>query len=79
MGRVELKHYPASKLPPELRGVIKLDSLVTITVEEVDRGAVPLTGTDMRAYLTNTRSKLANLSQGQAAEQVRKLRDEWDD
>ena len=78
MGRVELKHYPASKLPDELRGEIALNSLVTVTIEETDK-KTPLSGKQLHDFLTSARSRLATLNPGEGTERIRKLRDEWDD
>ncbi len=79
MGRIELKHYPASKLPDELRGEIALNSLVTVTVEETDKTTTPLSGKQLRDFLTSVRSRQATLQPGEGVERIRKLRDEWDD
>ena len=79
MGRIELKHYPASKLPDELRGEIALNSLVTVTVEETEETTTPLKGKQMHDFLTSARSRLATLHPGGGAERIRKLRDEWED
>ena len=79
MGRIELKHYPASKLPDELRGEIALNSLVTVTVEETVMGTIPLNGKQLHDFLTSARSHHATLHPGVGAERIRKLRDEWED
>jgi hypothetical protein len=79
MGRVELRHYPASKLPDELRGEIALNSFVTVRIEETDKAPLPLNGTQLRDFLTSARSRLATLRPGEGAERIRRLRDEWDD
>jgi hypothetical protein len=80
MGRVELKHYPASKLPAELRGAIGLESIVSILVEEeAEATQKPLTGKDLKQFIETSQRNNKGVSIEEAVRRIRELRDEWDD
>ena len=80
MGRVELKHYPASKLPADLRGEIGLDSIVSVVVEvESDDLVKPLTGSELKQFIENSQRRNKGVSIEEAVRRIRELRDEWDD
>lgn len=80
MGRVELRHYPASKLPAELRGEIGLGSIVRVLVqEEGDKDQIPLTGNALKNYIESAQRQSKGVSIEEAVRRIRELRDEWDD
>jgi hypothetical protein len=80
MGRVELRHYPASKLPAELRGEIGLESIVSILVEEEAAATQkPLTGRDLKQFIETSQRNNKGVSIEEAVRRIRELRDEWDD
>jgi len=76
MGRHVLDHYPASKLPDELRGNISASATVRVIVEE-EAAKVP--DRQMLVDLMNlARRGAGNVSLEEAVQRVRDLRDEWD-
>lgn len=77
MGRVELKHYPASKLPNELRGAFIEGDFVNITVEA--DASRPMTQEDLLKMLKHNFPRGEGVPIEEAVKRVRKLRDEWDD
>lgn len=80
MNRIVKEHYPASKLPEDLREGLDPDGKVTVTViEEVPVGSEaeerePMTLEEIFAYRF-----IAPRSMDEIDEAMRKLRDEWDD
>lgn len=76
MNKIVLEHYPASKLPEELRGTIALDASVKVTVEEEAETSIS------REELIRLTRKAQARSRGtpieEAVERIRALRDEWD-
>lgn len=76
MNRVVREHYPASKLPDDLREGIDPGMMVTVTVQE--EAARP-----SRELLVDLVRRAASEARGVSAEEavrrVRELRDEWDD
>lgn len=78
MNKIVLEHYPASKLPVELRGTIAPNASVKVTVEEEARKPLPLN--QLHRQLQNYRSSLGRkVTIEEAVARVRELRDEWDD
>jgi hypothetical protein len=78
MNRIVREHYPASKLPAELREGLAPGASVTVTVEEEARKAQ--SPDDMRRQLLAVRQSLKRKATvEEAAARVRELRDEWDD
>ncbi len=78
MGRVELRHYPASKLPPELRGAFVEGEFVNVTVE-VD-AEKPLSREEaLKRMLHRPVPTGTGVSIEEAVARIRELRDEWDD
>lgn len=78
MNRVVREHYPASKLPDELRGKIARDSSVKITIEEEIRQ--PFSATDLARQLREYRKTNPKpVTIEEAVDRIRRLRDEWDD
>lgn len=79
MGRIVLEHYPAAKLPNDLRGDIALAAMVKVVVEEEADRSVPLSGNAVRDLLMRTRGKNRPVTSEEAVARIRALRDEWDD
>ena len=76
MGKIVLEHYPASKLPRDLRQGMPENAIVRITVEE----EIP-SSPDQRklvALMDQARRGARKLTLEDAVRRVRKLRDEWD-
>lgn len=78
MNKIVLEHYPASKLPAELRGAIAPNASVTITVEEEARKPLPIDEL-RRQWLDVRRTLKHKITVEEAVARVRELRDEWDD
>ena len=79
MNKIVRDHYPASKLPPELRQGIPDTAQVQVTVVEE---AQPKTQEELLAMLDAYRAKLKPeefTTEAEAVSRVRALRDEWDD
>lgn len=76
MNKVILEHYPASKLPDELREGIALSASVRVTVEEEAKR--PLNHTRLLELMRNAQANAAGTSLEEAVARVRALRDEWD-
>jgi hypothetical protein len=77
MNRVILEHYPASKLPDELREGIGLGASVKVTVEEEDNR--PLGRKQLLELMRNAQASAPGTSLEEAVARVRALRDEWED
>ena len=77
MNKIVLEHYPASKLPDELRAGIAGDAAVTVTVE-VESGRPTLSWDEMLELVNKVQAKGYNTSLEEAVARVRELRDEWD-
>lgn len=77
MNRIVREHYPASKLPPDLRQGLGADASVTVTIqEEAPRRLSP---EELRQQLQTYRQGLSRHSTlDEAVARVRELRDEWD-
>jgi hypothetical protein len=78
MGRVELRHYPASKLPTELRGTFAEGDFVNVTVEtDADK---PLSREEvLKKMLHHPVPAGKGVSIEEAVRRIRELRDEWED
>lgn len=80
MNKVVIEHYPASRLPEDLKAAVGGAGSVTITVErELTR---PLRGEELVAQLRA--EKLGKrpedgVSSEEAVGRIRVLRDEWED
>jgi hypothetical protein len=77
MGRVELRHYPASKLPAELRGAFVEGDFVNVTVEADPNK--PASREDVLKVLRRHVPDGEGVSIEEAVRRIRELRDEWDD
>lgn len=78
MNKIVREHYPASKLPPELREGLAPDASVTVTVQEEARK--PVSVEELHQQLLDYRKNLSRkVTIEEAVARVRELRDEWDD
>lgn len=77
MNKVILEHYPASRLPDELREGIALSASVTVTVEEEAKR--PLARKQLLELMRNAQANAPGTSLEEAVARVRALRDEWED
>lgn len=78
MNKIVLEHYPASKLPEDLREGIAPEASVKVTVEEEARK--PPSAQELRRQWLEVRKNLKHeVSLEEAVARVRELRDEWDD
>ena len=75
MNKVVREHYPAAKLPDDLRGTLDLGARVKVTiVEETSRATARAQAiADLIAH-----REMLRPSANDAVERVRALRDEWD-
>jgi hypothetical protein len=75
MNRIVLHHFPASKLPDEMRGEVDPSATVTVTVEEEEKRPEKVMTLEeiwaLRAPPFRTAEEID--------EQLRRDRDEWDD
>lgn len=76
MNRIVKKHYPASKLPEDLREGIAPGGQVCITIEEE---RVPATADQLKAMIEEAQRHAKEGTIDDAVARVRALRDEWDD
>jgi hypothetical protein len=77
MGRVELRHYPASKLPAELRGAFVEGDFVNVAVEA--DAEKPASREEVLKVLRRHVPDGQGVSIEEAVRRIRELRDEWDD
>jgi len=77
MNKIVLEHYPASKLPEDLRGNMSPDASVTIVIEEES----PLSGSReaVLKLIRDAQARSRGVTAEEAVARIRKLRDEWDD
>jgi hypothetical protein len=76
MNKIVREHYPASKLPDELRQGIASDASVRVTVEE--EGSVAPSREKLLALMEEARRHAGKVTLEEAVQRVRTLRDEWD-
>lgn len=78
MNKIVREHYPASKLPEELRTGLPSDASVKVTVEE----ELPEGRTSRAEFAKQLEAVRRNLdrkvSVEEAVARIRELRDEWD-
>ncbi|MER8881546.1 hypothetical protein NKL07_12135 [Mesorhizobium sp. C280B] len=77
MNRIILEHYPASKLPDELRKGIAPSASVKVTVEE--EANRPLGREQLLELMRDAQANAPGTSLDEAVARVRALRDEWED
>ena len=75
MNKIVLEHYPASKLPQELRGSIALGASVKITVEEETLRRT-MTREDLLKSFRDARAKAKGVTLEEAVARIRELRDQ---
>ena len=75
MTRIVRKHYPASRLPEDLREGLPQDARVEIAITVEDREAGGARPT-LRDYFGAARTKRTSIEE--AVCRVRELREEWD-
>ncbi|MCT8970847.1 hypothetical protein [Microbaculum marinisediminis] len=78
MNRIVKKHYPASKLPEDLREGLETGENVQVTVT-IEEEREPLTHEQLEAMLLEARRHAKGVSTEEAVARIRELRDEWDD
>ncbi len=79
MNKIVKEHYPASKLPVELREGIDPSALVTVTILEEGGQKVPPSREELLELLRRARKNAKGVTLDEAVARVRVLRDEWDD
>jgi hypothetical protein len=82
MNKIVVEHYPASKLPVELREGIDPDGRITVTVaEEETRAARVMTLEEIFDEVTRLKQegRIKPVTLEEAVARIRTLRDEWDD
>ncbi len=79
MNKIILEHVAASELPDKLRGDIPPDARVTITVEQ-EVPASQLSVQQLRSQADRIKADPAFrlITEDEAVERVRSLRDDWD-
>lgn len=75
MNKIVLEHYPASKLPQELRGSIALGASVKITVEEETLRRT-MTREDLLKSFRDARASAKGVTLEEAVARIRELRDQ---
>lgn len=81
MNKIILEHYPADKLPEDVRKHFSRGGSVTLEVaEEAEDRPRPMTGKEVAAMLRAARERNKdNLrTQEEIVKEIRELRDEWD-
>lgn len=78
MNKIVLEHYPASKLPADLRGRIAPGASVKVTIEE-EVLRQPMSREELLESLRKARANAKDVTLEEAVARVRELRDEWDD
>jgi hypothetical protein len=75
MNRIVLEHYPASKLPDDLRAGVDPSSTVTVTIVEEKKRPEQIMTLDEIFSLRGFRRRSA----AEIDDDLRRQRDEWDD
>jgi len=78
MNKVVLEHYPASKLPDDLRGSIAAGASVRVIVEE-EPASRRMSRGEFLESLAVARRNAPGTTVKEAVDRIRGLRDEWDD
>jgi hypothetical protein len=80
MNKIIREHYPASKLPDDLRGAVPPQATVRVTVETEDAPSRKSLRQIMRDIEEARRSgKWPATTTEEGVARIRALRDEWDD
>jgi hypothetical protein len=75
MNRIIREHYPASKLPEDLRDGVDPSSTVTVTIVEEEKRPEKIMSLEEIFSLRGFRRRSA----AEIDEDLRRQRDEWDD
>jgi hypothetical protein len=75
MNRIVLQHFPASKLPDEMRGNVDPSSTVTVTIEEEEKRPEKVMSLEEIFAARHPPFRTAE----EIDAQLRRDRDEWDD
>ena len=78
MNRIVREHYPAAKLPEELRQGLDASGRVTVTVVEEQRLASPEELVELLRQARQRIQSIGGISMDEAVARIRDLRDEWD-
>ena len=78
MNKIVLEHYPASKLPDDLRKGISTAASVTVTVE-VERRGQPWSREELLRSMHEAQAAAPGTTLEEAVARIRSLRDEWDE
>lgn len=79
MNKAITEHFPASKLPDEVRQDIDPELSVTVTVLIEDDARTPPTIEQLRDMLDAAQRIAVGVSTDEAVARIRAFRDEWDD
>lgn len=95
MNKIVFEHYPASKLPEEMRGDLSKDAFVRVVIEADEKTTIEnrspfvsdVSKKEQSANLDNLLRKrqehperyLGSITTEEAVARIRELRDEWDD
>jgi hypothetical protein len=74
MNKIVKEHYPASKLPEDLRAGVDPAATVTVTIVEEEAPAKPMSLDEIWALRTPPFRSAQEID-----DQLRRDRDEWDD
>ena len=77
MNKVVRQHYPASRLPADLRAQFPERSSVTVTIEDEVRN--PITREQLLEMFRKARENAPGTTLDEAVARIRALRDEWED
>ena len=75
MNRITRQHYPASKLPEDLRGNVDPSASVTVTIVEEEKRPEKVMSLEEIFSLKGFRRRSA----AEIGADLRRQRDEWDD
>jgi hypothetical protein len=75
MNRIVREHYPASRLPDDLRGDVDPSSMVTVIVAEEEKRPEKVMSLEEIFSLEGFRRRSAE----EIDADIRQMRDEWDD
>lgn len=75
MNRIVREHYPASRLPEDLREGVNPQSIVTVTIVEEDKAPERVMTLEEIFSLKGFRRRSAE----EIDAEIRRQRDEWDD
>ena len=78
MNRIVKEHYPASRLPEDLREGIEPGRQVKVTVT-IEEERIPLTREQLKEMIEESQRHSKGVTTEEAVARIRALRDEWDD